>query len=95
VGDINTGTWPSRLEGVSDETVKYGYRPDTKTNWPTDRRSQNNWNLSLTHVTTRLENPKYKHLSRASSYPRFVILKFEVGEWNGSIRCVHLLNELV
>jgi hypothetical protein len=25
LGDINTGTWPSRLGGVSDETVKYGY----------------------------------------------------------------------
>jgi hypothetical protein len=24
-GDINMGTWPSRLGGVSDETVKYGY----------------------------------------------------------------------
>jgi hypothetical protein len=26
LGDINTGTWPSSLGGVSDETVKYGYR---------------------------------------------------------------------
>jgi hypothetical protein len=24
-GDINTGTWPSRLGGVSNETVKYGH----------------------------------------------------------------------
>jgi hypothetical protein len=25
LGDINTGTWHSRLGGVSDETAKYGY----------------------------------------------------------------------
>jgi hypothetical protein len=27
LGDINTGTWSSRLVGVSDETVIYGYGP--------------------------------------------------------------------
>jgi hypothetical protein len=25
LGDINKGTWPSRLGRVPDETVKYGY----------------------------------------------------------------------
>jgi hypothetical protein len=25
LGDINTGTWPIRFVGVSDETVKYGH----------------------------------------------------------------------
>jgi hypothetical protein len=25
LGDMNKGTWPSRLGRLSDETVKYGY----------------------------------------------------------------------
>jgi hypothetical protein len=25
LGDTNIGTWPSKLGGVSDETVEYGY----------------------------------------------------------------------